>query len=138
MNLVSKKNTIKILGLLFLALLFSTNYYGGNALFFLSDDALFMVRVFLGTAGVMLLILYASLCNKQKRDLIEYNGRFYSSEAINQIENYGLTKDIVELAIKNGVKKEGRLSTYYSYSDKQGISFTVILNDKGYVVEVSQ
>ncbi len=136
MNIESKKHVIKITALLFLAILFSTNYYGGNSLFFLGDNALFVLRVFFGTAGVVLLIIYFALKNKEKRELTEHNGRFYTQEAIQQMGDCGINKESIELAIKNGTKKEGRLSAFYSYSTKDVGDFTVVLNNKGCIVNV--
>lgn len=136
MNIESKKHAIKITALLFLAILFSTNYYGGNSLFFLEDKTLFVLRVFLGIAGVVLLIIYLALKNKEKRELTELNGRFYTQEAVQQMESCGISKESIELAIENGTKKDGRLSTFYSYSIKDVGDFTVVLNNKGYIVNV--
>jgi len=136
MNIESKKYAIKIIALLFLVILFSTNYYGGNSLFFLEDNTLFILRVFLGTAGSVLLIIYFALKNKEKRELTKRKGRLYTKEAIRQMEDYGISEESIELAIEKGIKKEGRLNTFYTYSSKDSEGFTVMLNDKGYIVTI--
>lgn len=136
MNIESKKYAIKIAAVLFLVMLFSTNYYGGNALFFLGDKTLFVLRIFFGVAGLVLLIIYFALKNKEMRELTDLNGRFYTHEAVKKMDDCGISKETIELAIENGTKKEGRLNTFYNYSSKDVGNFTVVLNNKGYIVKV--
>jgi hypothetical protein len=136
MNTESKKQVIKITALVFLAMLFSTNYYGGNALFFLGDKTLFALRIFFAASGLVLFIMYLGVKNKEERELTEQNGRFYTQEAVQKIDRYGISKENIELAIQDGIKKEGRLSTLYIYSAEDIGVFTVVLNNKGYIVNV--
>ena len=136
MSMDAKNKIVKFSAIASFTILFSTNYYGGNALFFLGDESLFVARAFFATVGIVLLAIYFILKQNAASKLIERNDRIYTQDVIEKMDCCGLNDEIIEEAIKNGVKKDGRSNTYYSYSNKDIKIFTVVLNNKGYVVEV--
>lgn len=129
-SMKGKANTIKIISLFFLVMLFSTNYYGGNSLFFLEDSAQFVLRVIFGSVGILLFIIYLAFKNKEQRELTEHNGYFYTKDVLRQMEDLGVSKESVELAICSGTKKEGRLSTFFRYGSHDTGGIVVVLDDK--------
>ena len=118
----------KLFSLLFLVVFFSTNYYGGNSLFFLSDNAQYLIKTISGILGFGLLFSYFVLKNKAKRELINRNGVLYTEEALKSMKDMELLEADIEVAISKGNKNKKYKNTYCTYEIKEGFFVTVVMN----------
>jgi len=129
-------NIIKLLSFFFLALLFSTNYYGGNSLFFLDEHALYIVRIVSGVLGFVLLLVYFSLVIKHERDLIHINGITITKKTLEKLTSNNVDIDNVGNILSTGTKKIKKNYVYYSGENNDGLSITIVVNKNGCVVDM--
>ncbi len=133
----NRSQVFQILGIFFLAILFSTNYYGGNALYFLTSETQYIIKVVAGAGGAISLFIYLALRNKNKRDLIEKHGYLYTREASEYMVEKNISMDNVESAILHGKRKQRHSNVWCTWETEEGLFIIVVLNDQGHVLSIS-
>ena len=81
-------NASRMVAFISLGILFSTNYYGGNALFFIDASLLSIIKVLMFAIGMISITIYFYFKSKENEASTEtlINGRLYSKQAINSLK----------------------------------------------------
>ena len=119
-----------------LMIVLSGHYFGGNALFFLSEETQKLIRsialVISGLSGLIFLILV----NKKDHSLILDNNRYYSQKAYHHLKINNLSTDVIERAIQVGEKKVTNTKTQYRWNLDGKIILLVYVDKKGNVIDI--
>lgn len=133
----SKLQLLKVIAFISLAVLFSTNFWGANLLFFLDKESLKVVQVVAGVTGFLFLMSYFVIKDRDKTSMISRNGRYYSEEASDFIDEHNISEEEIEKVITVGQKRGAADRIRYVGERDNGLKIMVMLDKKGNVILVS-
>lgn len=130
------KTITKTTALICLAVLFSTNFFGGNALYMLSEGAQSTVKIIALTIAIISISIYVLLCIKYKSMFYDIDGILFSKEAFAFLKKNNIPTDPISEVIRNGAKEPSAQGAKCTWKNPDGGKVLIYVDGNSRVTEI--